>query len=73
VELLFALPTAADGSAAPDKGAQLFAFLPVASYGFRWGANCSRHNAAYAVLMGLFEFCSVLLLLLCWCFDSAWC
>jgi hypothetical protein len=38
VELLFALPTAANGSAAPDKDAQLFAFLPVASYGFRCGA-----------------------------------
>jgi hypothetical protein len=35
VELVFALPTAADGSAAPNAAAQLFAFLPVASYGFR--------------------------------------
>lgn len=35
VELLFALPTAADGSAEPAQDGQLFAFLPVASYGFR--------------------------------------
>lgn len=38
VELVFALPMEADGTtAAPDSNAQLFAFLPVRPYGFRWG------------------------------------
>jgi hypothetical protein len=61
VELLFALPTTADGSAAPDTGAQLFAFLPVASYGFRCGAVAAVMHAADIDVMGCFEgcFCAV--------------
>lgn len=38
VTLTFALPMEEDGTTArPDPQAVLFAFLPVAAYGFRWG------------------------------------
>jgi hypothetical protein len=36
VEVVFALPTTADGNARPEPHAQVFAFLPVKAYGFRW-------------------------------------
>lgn len=35
VEVVFALPVAEDGTPSPDPHAQVFAFLPVKSYGFR--------------------------------------
>lgn len=35
VEVVFALPVAEDGTPSPDPHAQVFAFLPVRSYGFR--------------------------------------
>jgi hypothetical protein len=35
VEVVLALPVAEDGSPSPDPHAQVFAFLPVRSYGFR--------------------------------------
>lgn len=35
VEVVFALPQSADGSAEPDPDAQVFAFLPCRPYGFR--------------------------------------
>lgn len=38
--LMFTLPMEEDQvTACPDPRAGLFAFLPVASYGFRWGDN----------------------------------
>jgi hypothetical protein len=43
VEVVFALPTTAAGDARPDPHAQVFAFLPVKAYGFRWAAHFGIH------------------------------
>lgn len=43
VEMVFALPTTAEGDARPDAHAQVFAFLPVKAYGFRWAAHLMIH------------------------------
>jgi hypothetical protein len=67
VELVFALPTAADGSAAPNKDAQLFAFLPVASYGFRCGMFTTADGHVHACMMRSMCWLSLLFAAAFWC------